>query len=81
VAGLARRLGVGWQTLWTAITPIMQQAVDDPDRLRAAARVGVDETVMVSATRRRRRRFTSAAVDADTGQIMDVFDGRDAFDL
>ena len=81
VAGPARRLGVGWQTLWTAIAPIMQQAVDGPDRVGAPARVGIDETVMASATRRRRRRFVSAAVDAGTGQVLDVFDGRDAFDL
>ena len=81
VASLARKLGVGWQTLWTAITPIAQQAVDGPGRVGEPVRVGVDETVMGSATRRRRRRFVSAAVDADTGQVMDVFDGRDAADL
>lgn len=39
------------------------------------------ETVMASAARRRRRRFITAAVDAATGQIVDVFDGRDAADL
>ncbi|MCY3962165.1 MAG: transposase [bacterium] len=81
VTGLARRLGVGWQTLWAAISPIAQQAVDDPGRVAFGARVGFDETVMSSATRRRRRRFVSAAVGAGTGQIMDVFDGRDAADL
>lgn len=78
VASLARKLGVGWQTLWTAITPIAQQAVDGPGRVGEPVRVGVDETVMGSATR---RRFVSAAVDADTGQVMDVFDSRDAADL
>ena len=81
VASLARTLGVGWQTLWTAIAPIIAQAVDDPDRVAAPVRVGIDETVMASSTRHRRRRFVSAAVDADTGQVLDVFDGRDAADL
>ena len=42
---------------------------------------GFDETVMASATRRRRRRFVTAAVDAATGQVIDIFDGRDAADL
>ncbi len=81
MAGLARRLGVGWHTVWSAVLPALRQAAEDPDRVAPAARVGVDETVMASATRRRRRRFISAAVDADTGQILDVFDGRDAADL
>ncbi|WP_420434658.1 ISL3 family transposase [Candidatus Poriferisocius sp.] len=40
--------------------------------------VGFDETVMASASRRRRRRFITAAVDADTGRVVDVFEGRDA---
>jgi len=61
--------------------PALRQAAEDPGRVAPAARVGVDETVMASATRFRRRRFISAAVDADTGQIVDVFDGRDAADL
>ena len=78
VAGLARGLGVGWHTVWSAALPALRQAAEDPDRVVPAARVGFDETVMASATRRRRRRFVSAAVDADTGQILDVFDGRDA---
>ena len=81
VAGLARKLGVGRQTMWEAIAPIMLEAVEHPGRVAAPARVGVDETVMGLATRRRRRRFVSAAVDADTGQVLDVFDGRDAAGL
>ena len=81
VAGLARLLGVGWHTVWAAVLPALRQAVDDPGRVAPAARVGFDETVMGSATRLRRRRFVSAAVDADTGQVLDVFDGRDAADL
>jgi transposase len=40
--------------------------------------VGFDETVMQPA---RRRRFVTAVVDVGTGQILDVFEGRDAKDL
>ena len=83
MAGLGRRLtlGVGWHTVWSAVRPALRQAVDDPGRVGAPARVGVDETVMASATRFRRRRFISVAVDAGTGQVIDVFDCRDAADL
>jgi transposase len=40
--------------------------------------IGFDETVMQPASRRRRRRFVTAVVDVGTGQILDVFEGRDA---
>ena len=36
---------------------------------------------MSPARRRRRRRFITAAVDVTTGQILDVFEGRNANDL
>ena len=43
--------------------------------------VGFDETVMHPARRRRRRRLVTAVVDVASGQILDVFEGRDAKDL
>lgn len=43
--------------------------------------VGFDETVMQPAHRRRRRRFVTAVVDVGTGQILDIFEGRDARQL
>lgn len=43
--------------------------------------VGFDETVMQPAHRRRRRRFVTAVVDVSSGQILDVFEGRDARQL
>ena len=81
VASAARRLGVSWHTVWTAVAEAAEQIAGDPDRVGPTERVGFDETVMASAARRRRRRFITAAVDASTGQIVDVFDGRDAADL
>ena len=81
VASAARRLGVSWHTVWTAVAEAAEQIAGDPDRVGPTARVGFDETVMASASRRRRRRFITAAVDASTGQIVDIFDGRDAADL
>ena len=81
VASAARCLGVSWRTVWSAVEKAAGQIAADPDRVGPTARVGFDETVMASAGRRRRRRFVTAAVDAATGQIVDVFDGRDAAGL
>ena len=77
----ARRLGVSWSTVQSAVEEAAEQVAGDPGRVGPTARLGFDETVMASAGRRRRRRFTTAAVDAATGQIIDVFDGRDAAGL
>ena len=81
VAWSARLLGVGWQTLWSAVRESAEEFAGDPARVGPVAQLGFDETVMASARRHRRRRFVTAAVDAATGQIVDIFDGRDAADL
>ena len=82
VSSAARRLGVSWRTVWCAVGVAAEQMAGDPQRVGPTARVGFDETVMASAgRRRRRRRFTTAAVDTATGQVVDVFDGRDAAGL
>lgn len=80
-ASIARSFGVSWSTVWTAIERIGSERVDDPDRVGATRMVGFDETVMQPSGRRRRRRFITAAVDIATGQIIDVFEGRNAADL
>ncbi len=81
MASVARRLGVSWRTVWSAVEAAAEEIAGDPGRVGQVARLGFDETVMASAARRRRRRFITAAVDASNGQIVDVFDGRDAADL
>lgn len=80
-ASLARDLGVSWSTVWSAVRRFGSEAVTDPGRVGPAAMIGFDETVMSPAKRTRRRRFVTAVVDVTTGQILDVFDGRDAADL
>jgi len=80
-ASIARGFGVAWSTVWSAVERVGTQRVDDPDRVGPAAMVGFDETVMSPASRRRRRRFVTAVVDVSTGQLLDVFEGRDAKDL
>ena len=81
VAWSARRLGVGWQTLWSAVRESAEEFAGDPARVGPVAQLGFDETAMASARRLRRRRFVTAAVDAATGQIVDIFDGRDAAEV
>lgn len=80
-ASIARSLGVSWSTVWSAIVRVGQERVDEPERVGPVEMVGFDETVMAPARRRRRRRFVTAVVDVGCGQILDIFEGRDAADL
>lgn len=81
VASAARRLGVSWRTVWAAVAEAAEKAAGDPQRMGPTPKAGFDKTVMASASRYRRRRYITAAVDAATGQVIDVFDGRDTADL
>ena len=81
VASIARGFGVSWPTVWTAVERVGSARVDDPARVGATPMVGFDETVMQPAHRRRRRRFVTAVVDVISGQVLDVFEGRNAADL
>ena len=80
-ASIARGFGVSWSTVWAAVEREGRARVADAGRVGAVEMVGFDETVMQPAHRRRRRRFITAVVDVATGQILDVFEGRDAVDL
>lgn len=80
-ASCARTLGVSWSTAWTAFLEPGTPQVDDPERVSETAMVVFDETVMQPAHRRRRRRFVAAVIGVATGQMIDVFEGRDAKDL
>ena len=80
-ASIAAQFGVSWSTVWAAVQRIGCLRVDDPARVGLVEMVGFDETVMQPAHRRRRRRFVTAVVDVGSGQMLDVFEGRDAADL
>lgn len=45
VAGLARQLGITWNTLWSSIKPMLQVMADDETRFAGVKRLGVDEHV------------------------------------
>jgi transposase len=45
VAGLARRLGTTWRTVWGSVKPLLARAAADESRFAGVARLGVDEHV------------------------------------
>ena len=51
VAAVARRLGVDWHTLWSAIKPLLHALADDPARLAGVQVLGVDEHIWHHAPR------------------------------
>lgn len=54
IAGLARRLGVAWKTLWRAIKPRLQALAEDETRFAGVSSLGVDEHVWHHADPRKR---------------------------
>jgi transposase len=82
VSALARRLGVGWHTLWRAVKVEAARRADRPGRLDGVATLGVDEhvwrpgrcgagrevTVMVDLTRGRDGRLRSRLLDIVPGR-------------
>jgi transposase len=51
VASVARRLGVDWHTVWSAIKPLLTALADDPARLAGVEVLGVDEHIWHHAPR------------------------------
>jgi transposase len=51
VAAVARDLGVGWATIMRAVADHGPPLVDDSTRLDGVARLGLDETSFLKATR------------------------------
>lgn len=45
IAGLARRLGVGWATVWRALAPELERLAADPTRFGGVTSLGVDEHI------------------------------------
>jgi transposase len=46
IAGLARQLGTTWNTVWSAIQPLLAAMADDETRFAGVTRLGVDEHVV-----------------------------------
>jgi transposase len=77
-AGVARDLGVGWQTVMRVVGDQGQELVDDPTRLEGVTALGVDETAWLAANRRHHTLYVSGLVDTATGRLLDVVPDRTA---
>jgi transposase len=78
VADLARRYGVGWDTIMAAVIDHGSRLVDDPVRTADVTALGVDETSFLAAsyTAKRRTQFVTGLVDLHRGRLLDIVDGR-----
>ena len=81
VSQVAAELGVAWNTLMDTVTNVGAIMIDHVDRIGVTAQLGVDETVFLSAGRRRRRQFVSSVTDVEARTVLDVFRGRQRADL
>jgi transposase len=72
VAAVARDLGVGWATIMRAVDDHGAPLVEDPDRLNGVAKLGLDETSFLKATRLAPTRYVTGLVDLERGRLLDV---------
>ena len=63
------------------VTAVGSMMIDDFDRIAATRHLGVDETVFLSAGRKRRRQLVSSVTDVEARTVLDVFEGRQSADL
>lgn len=78
VADLARRYGVGWDTIMKAVPDHGEPLADDPARTADVKALGVDETSFLAASyaRQRRTQFVTGLVDLERGRLLDIVPGR-----
>jgi transposase len=72
VAAVARDLGVGRATIMRAVAEHGTALVEDPTRLDGVARLGLDETTFLKATRLAPTRYVTGLVDLEQGRLLDV---------
>jgi transposase len=72
VAAVARDLGVGWATIMRAVADHGSPLVDDPTRLDGVAKLGLDETSFLKATRTAPTRYVTGLVDLERGRLLDL---------
>jgi transposase len=72
VAAVARDLGVGWATIMRAVADHGRPLVDDRTRLDGVAKLGLDETSFLKATRTAPTRYVTGLVDLERGRLLDV---------
>jgi transposase len=81
VASVAAEYGVGWDTVWSAVTYWGTPLVEDPHRVSKVRALGVDEHGFCSAKPTHPTLFATTLVDLDRRQVIDLVKGRDAATL
>jgi transposase len=89
VYGLARQLGLGWDTVWSGIEPILAAAAADESRFAGVTSLGVDEHVWLHVSTKapqdggRGPKELTGMVDLSTGEkgqvrarLLDLVPGR-----
>ncbi len=79
VTEVADQLGCDWHTVNTAVIAYGQTLIDDDlDRIPTVRALSLDETLFKREGRWRSQRWSTQLVDARTGQLLDVVEGRTA---
>jgi transposase len=77
VAEVAAAFGVGWATAMGAVVDHGAPMVDAVDRVGPVEALGLDDVSFARGRIDRRARWSTVAVNLRTGQLIDVFEGRD----
>jgi transposase len=72
VAAVARDLGVGWAIIMRAVADHGRLLVDDRTRLDGVAKLGLDETSFLKATRTAPTRYVTGLIDLQRARLLDV---------
>jgi transposase len=81
VSGVADEFGVCWWTVMNAVIEHGTRLVDDPDRVGAITKLGVDETSFLAANRKHSTIYVTGLVDLDARIVIDMVKGNKAADL
>jgi transposase len=81
VAAVARDFAVCWWTVMNAVIEHGTPLADDPDRVGAVAKLGVDETSFQAARPGRATRYVTGLVDLDGRRMIDLVPGNSGPDL
>jgi transposase len=79
VSEVAEALGTDWHTINDAVVAYGEALLDaDEDRIGVVRALSLDETLFMREGRWRTQRWSTQIVDARSGQLLEVVEGRDA---
>lgn len=79
VSEVAAALGCDWHTINDAVLAYGEALLDaDEDRVGVVRALSIDETLFMRQGPRRHQRWSTQLVDARSGQLLDVIEGRDS---